>query len=111
LTQWLIKNSFKGIRLDGFVVLELLFLEPVPASASKKDKALMLAGEIIPTRCDNTNMQKFCEDCLKDIVFQDDRYVAKNISSKLYGDKGKTLVKVWTLSEYRQLNENHTREH
>jgi len=109
LTQWLIKNSFQGIRLDGFVVLELLFEEPVPASTSKKNKALMLSGEIIPTRCDNTNLQKFYEDCLKDIVFKDDRYVAKNISTKLYGDKGRILVKIWTLSEYRNLNENCTR--
>jgi len=72
-------------------------------------KERMLSGEIRPTRCDNTNMQKFYEDCLKNIVFMDDRYVYKNISEKLYGDKGKILIQVFSMDEYeKQKNANNT---
>ena len=104
--QWQIKNLYRGKPIQGFVVLDLTFIEPPPNSASKSMKSRMLAGEFIPTRCDNTNMQKFIEDCLKNIVFNDDRYVAKNISEKLYGEKGRILIKVYTLEEYRKLHED-----
>lgn len=102
----MIKQNYKGEPLKGFIVLDMLFIEPVPRTASKKDKEAMLKGEIRPTRCDNTNMQKFYEDCLKNIVFLDDRYVCKNISEKLYGDQEKILIKIYTLSEYKGLYEN-----
>lgn len=63
----------------------------------------MLQGEIIPTHVDCTNCQKFSEDCLKGIVITDDRNVAKISSEKLYADKGKILIKVWTLEEYLKI--------
>jgi len=107
-TQWTIKSQYKGKPLDGYIVLDMTFWEPPPLSASKSARARMLSGEIRPTRCDNTNMQKFIEDCLKNIVFRDDRYVCKNISEKLYGTKGKTVIKVYTLEEY---NANRAGQH
>ena len=103
-TQWQIKSLYRGKPLTGFVVVEYTFIEPPPASASKKTKQLMLDGTVPPARCDVTNLIKFMEDCLKNIVFLDDRYVAKNIGEKLYGTKGKILIKIWTLEEYRKLN-------
>ena len=109
-TQWQIKSLYRDKPLEGFVVLDLLFVEPVPASTSKKIRALMLAGEIFPTRCDNTNCQKFYEDCAKNILFLDDRYVVKNISEKLYGVKGCVKIKVYTLKEYRECHANSVRE-
>jgi Holliday junction resolvase RusA-like endonuclease len=76
----MVKSMYAEKPLDGFVALQMTFYEPPPASASKKMKERMLSGEIRPTRCDNTNMQKFYEDCLQNIVFLDDRFVYKNIS-------------------------------
>jgi Holliday junction resolvase RusA-like endonuclease len=101
-TQWQIKALYKGKPIEGYIVLEIKFIDPMPLSASKKEKQDMLSGKLMPVRCDLTNCIKFIEDCLKNIVFMDDRYVAKNISEKLYGDKGKTLIKVYPLDEYRK---------
>ena len=105
--QWQIRNAYRDKPIEGYVVLDFTFIEPPPLSASKKTKALMLSGTLFPTRCDCSNMTKHYEDCIKNIVFLDDRYVVKNISSKLYGEKGKVIIKVYTLEEYRKLNADH----
>lgn len=87
----------------------MVFYEPIPASTPKGKRAAMILGLTRPTRCDTTNLQKYYEDCLKNILFEDDRYVAKNISEKLYADKGKILITIFTLEEYRSLNGNSAR--
>lgn len=69
----------------------------------------MLDGEILPTNCDCTNLQKFYEDCLKNIVIKDDRYVVKITSEKLYRDKGCIFMKIYTLDEYRKINADFNR--
>lgn len=109
-TRWQIKSLYRKDPLQGYYVIEMTFYFPVPLSASKKEKEKMLAGEIIPTCIDATNAQKFYEDCLKKIVITDDRYVAKISSEKLYGNKEKILIKVFTLQEYRNLYADHSRE-
>src|ERR1700687_606436 len=76
-TRWQIKSLYRAVPIQGYVVVELMFFMPIPASTSKKKKALMLAREIIPTNMDCTNCQKLYEDCLKNIIFTDDRNVAR----------------------------------
>jgi Holliday junction resolvase RusA-like endonuclease len=72
-----------------------MFVFPFPKSASKAKKEKMKAGEIIPTKCDCTNLQKLYEDCLKGIVITDDRNVVYVSSFKLYGEKGRVQIKVY----------------
>lgn len=107
-TQWQVKALYHGEPIPGFVVVDMLFHEKIPKSVPKKTRPLMLSGEMRPTRCDTSNMCKFYEDCIKNILFQDDRFVVKNISEKVYGEKGKIIIKVYSLDEYRQLHENDT---
>lgn len=59
----------------------------------------MLKGEILPTSCDCTNLQKLYEDCLKGIVIKDDRKVAKIFSEKVYGEKEGVFIQILTLKE------------
>lgn len=99
--KWHVKQLYKKEPVQGYVVLDFTFYFPVPASATLKKKALMLAGEIIPTACDCTNCQKLTEDCLKNIIISDDRNVAKISSQKLYGEKENIIIKIWTLREFR----------
>jgi Holliday junction resolvase RusA-like endonuclease len=80
----------------------MIFHFKPPESASKKRKIEMLAGKEIPTKKDCTNMQKLYEDCLKKIVVNDDRNVAKISSEKLYAEKDEVIIKVWTLKEYNE---------
>lgn len=100
-TRWQVKSMYREIPIQGYVVIEFLFVFPVPNSTSKKKKDLMLSGQILPTSCDCTNLQKFMEDCIKDILITDDRNVAKISSEKIYGNKEKILIKVWNLDEYK----------
>jgi len=97
----LIATEFNGLPLDTYTVIELLFRFKIPVSASKKKRAQMLAGDIIPTRSDCTNMQKLYEDCLKKIVIDDDRKVAKISSEKIYAEKEGVVINIYTLQEYR----------
>jgi Holliday junction resolvase RusA-like endonuclease len=64
----------------------------------------MLAGRVIPTRCDCTNLQKLYEDCLKGLIITDDRNVAKIFSEKLYGEKDEIIIKVYTLQEFNYVH-------
>lgn len=91
--------------IKGYVVLELEFIFKPPKSASKRKKQQMLDLEIYPTQKDCTNMQKFIEDCLKNVAFEDDRYVVDVRSRKRYGQvkEGKILINVYSIDEYKEL--------
>ena len=80
--------------LEGYIQLKFKFICQPPKSASNKNKLLMLSGEIVPTKSDLTNYQKLYEDCLKGIIFKDDRNVEIISSQKLYGEKGKVLIEI-----------------
>lgn len=99
-TIWQVRSLHGGEPIPGYVVVHFTFFMRIPASTPKKKIPLMLSGEIRPTNMDTTNCQKFYEDCIKNILIQDDRNVVKITSEKLYGDKGKILIRVWSLDEY-----------
>lgn len=98
--RYYIAEQFEGPLLDDYFVIFLKYVFRMPFSATKKKKAEMLAGRIRPTRSDCTNLQKLYEDCLKGIVIKDDRYVAKIISEKIYGEKDSVNIKIFGLEEY-----------
>lgn len=87
-------SQYKGEPLRGYVKLEFVFCFPFPKSASKKNKELMEAGKIYPTKSDCTNLQKFTEDCLKKIVIEDDRNVVQITSKKLYALTGSVHITI-----------------
>lgn len=98
--RYLIRQQYTGDIITGYTVIWMdLHFEP-PASASKKQRALMLSGHIIPTSRDCTNCQKLYEDCLKKIVIDDDRKVKRITSDKAFAEKGKVVIKIYTLEEY-----------
>lgn len=87
----------------GYVVLAFKFIFTVPKSASKKNRSLMLEGKIPPTQSDCTNLQKLHEDCLKGILIEDDRKVAKIFSEKVYGENAGIDVKIYSLEEWNHV--------
>lgn len=107
--RYLLRALYHEPPIPGYVVVEFVFIFRVPFSTSKKKKAQMLAGEIIPTRSDCTNLQKLTEDCIKNILITDDRNVAKISSEKIYGNKEKILINVFSLEEYRNNNAHSSR--
>lgn len=87
-------SQYKNPPLKGYVHVDFTFCFPYPKSASKKNKELMEAGKIYPTKSDCTNLQKFAEDCLKKIVIEDDRNVVQISSKKLYASSGSVHIKI-----------------
>lgn len=95
VARYLIGQQYKQAPITETVILAFVFFFSIPKSASKSKKEKMLSGEIIPTRCDCTNLQKLYEDCLKGIVIKDDRNVVYVSSYKLYAEKGRVQIKVY----------------
>lgn len=108
-TRWQIKSQYRQIPIQGAVALFFKFWFAIPPKTSSIRKHQMLNGIIIPQHCDVTNLQKFYEDCLKDIVITDDRYTAEVKSSKRYAEKPGVLITIYSWDEYRGLaaNENY----
>lgn len=93
--RYLIQQQYTGEPISEPVILGFTFIFPFPKSASKAKKEKMKSCEIVPTRCDCTNLQKLYEDCLKGIVITDDRNVYYVSSFKLYGEKGRVEIKIY----------------
>lgn len=101
-TQWLIRSKYRGSPVLGYVVVEFVFYFSPPSSVPlSKRQAYLENIEYLPTKCDCTNLQKFLEDCMKNLVIEDDRNVAKISSEKLYAEKEKVIIKIWIREEYR----------
>lgn len=80
--------------MKGYVSVDFEFYFPYPQSASKKKIQLMEERKIYPTKSDLTNLQKFCEDCLKKIIIEDDRNVVEISSKKLYALDGHINIRI-----------------
>jgi Holliday junction resolvase RusA-like endonuclease len=88
----LIQEQYSGPPLTGYVSVSMVFQMAIPKSASKKKQQLMASKEIRPTNVDASNCFKFYEDCLKNIVMDDDRYVARMWAIKIYGIKDHVTI-------------------
>ena len=82
-----------------------LFLEveayfPIPKSASKKKREMMLSGELRPTvKKDIDNILKAVCDGMIGVVFEDDSSVVNVHASKWYAETPYVTVKVCDLSK------------
>lgn len=101
--RYFIKEHYLADPIDTYTALTFKFTFKPPPSTTKKRRYEMLAGKILPTRCDCTNLQKLYEDCLKGLIITDDRNVAKIFSEKLYGEKDEIVIKVYTLEEFNHV--------
>lgn len=94
-TRWQIKSQYRGETLKGYYRIFIRCIFPMPNSASEKTKQLMREGKIAPTGCDNTNLQKLYEDCLKKIVIEDDRNVVDIQTKKFYGERERVIIEIF----------------
>ena len=85
--------------ISGPVRLKLTFVMPIPKSASKKTRHLMLANMIRhTTKPDLTNLTKLLEDVLeKANVFSNDSQVVEHDTVKIYGEIPQTVIEVYLL--------------
>lgn len=98
--QWQIRSQFNRENpIGGPVRLHISFYLPIPKGTSFIRRKQMLNGKSFHIkRPDLDNLNKFLEDCLKTIVFEDDSQVCEIVSKKIYGEIPKTVVQVEELS-------------
>lgn len=95
IIQVLIKSLYKGEIVKEPIRCDISFYLPIPKSASKKKQAKMKAHEIRPTGGgDLTNLRKMYEDCLQEIVIENDRQIVEGETDKWYDDEPRTVVHI-----------------
>lgn len=68
----------------------------VPKSASQKDRARMLAGEILPTKKpDYDNIGKIVSDALNGVAYYDDAQISDGGVKKAYSAEPRVEIKIY----------------
>ena len=80
---------------DAPLRMNLLVYMEIPRSASKRRKALMLAGKLRPTKKpDFDNIGKIVADALNGLAYHDDAQVVDARVVKLYGETPRVEVEI-----------------
>lgn len=96
--QWKIKQKFSDKPFECPIRIQVFYMLPIPKSASKKKRIDMINNNERHTKKpDIDNLNKFLNDCLKEIVFVDDNQVFEMFSYKCYGEEPKTIVKIFPM--------------
>ena len=92
--RWILREQWEGKDVIASPVeVFFKFFMPIPKSTSKKNRALMISGEIIhQKKPDRNNMEKLYEDCMSGIVFADDRQSWNGGSRKMYSEHPRTEI-------------------
>lgn len=97
--RWQIRSQYKDPPVSGCVQIDFSFFFPVPKSVSSIRKKEMLAHHLLPgVKPDTTNLQKFYEDCLKEIVIADDKWVTDTRSRKRYSLYPRVVIRVISMN-------------
>lgn len=87
-------------KLEGPVQVEVYASMYIPKNTSKKQRELMLKGEIKPTKKpDIDNISKVVLDAINGVAWTDDNQVVVCYTRKLYDEKPYVLVRVRELKE------------
>lgn len=104
--ETLIKYTFSAMNPDWVMIsqgrpisLDVTVIVPIPASATKKKRELMIAGRIRPTgRPDWDNYGKIVSDSLNQLMYHDDSQIVDGAVHKFYGESPGINVKVEVLA-------------
>ena len=96
--QWIIKDQCElSAPIKTAVKVNVMYHMIMPTSFSKKKKLQALSGNLAHVkRPDLDNLNKFLMDCLKGIIFEDDSQVYKIECEKIYADKPKTVINIYS---------------
>lgn len=89
----LIKQEYKEKPVTSGVKTVFNFEFQIPQSWSKKKKAALI-NKPHTQKPDTSNLVKFVEDSLNEILWQDDCYISKIEASKRWAEKPKTIIKM-----------------
>lgn len=94
--QWQIRTQYNRMEpIQGPVRLVVTFHMPIPKGTSGIRRTQMLNGLIHHiSRPDCSNLVKFTEDTLKEIVIADDSQVVQIEARKIYSEQPRTVIMV-----------------
>lgn len=98
--RWQIQSQYnRETPILGPVRMVCAFHMPIPKSISKTRRSQMLNGLIYHiSRPDCSNLLKFTEDTLKEIVIKDDSQVVFIEAKKIYSERPRTIIIIEELS-------------
>lgn len=102
------KAQYSGPPLETAVFMICEFYMPIPVRWNKKIKQKAREGKIHHLhKPDATNLAKFYEDCMKNIVLHDDCKIVWVTPVKLYDDNPRTeiLIKPFNYDEYQRFQQ------
>lgn len=110
----LVKMSFvheKQMMLpEGPIKVEIKAYLMIPKSMSKKNRQLIKANRLFPTKKpDFDNIGKIVCDALNGLAYGDDKQVVDGRVIKLFGEQPRVEVKMWTMEEVREIEEQEYR--
>lgn len=102
LIQFAYKSQCRGVMFDDNIPLSLHIksYHKIPKNTSKKQKALMLSGDIRPTKTpDADNIIKIICDALNGVAYYDDKQVVEVSIHKFYSDEPRADVEIFEIEE------------
>lgn len=91
---WEVKSRCMGLFPHSqSIKVDLEYHMPIPKSYSKKAR-LKLVGEPHQKKPDITNLAKFTEDALNNVLWEDDSLIVELTLKKVYSEEPKTVITV-----------------
>ena len=84
----------KELPIKDYLYLELNFFFKFPKSWSKKKKNFAFLNPVHTSKPDLSNLIKFVEDALNDVLWSDDCVIYKIKASKHWHDEDLTVIKI-----------------
>lgn len=93
--KWQVRSQYREEPLGCPVMIDIVFMMPIPKSTSKVKQRAMLNGQIHHmARPDVDNMCKFYFDVLNNLVLKDDAQVVEVHAKKIYSSKPGTYLRI-----------------
>lgn len=93
--KWQIRSQFREEPLTVPVIVDIVYMMPIPKSTSKVKQRAMLNGTIYHmSRPDVDNLTKWTLDILNNLVLKDDSQVIEIHAKKVYSSKPGTYVRI-----------------
>ena len=97
-----IREKWPHSLLNGPLRVDMTFVMPIPKSLSEVKKRA-LRGKPHIKKIDLSNIYKFIEDCMTDIVYEDDSLIWDIKIKKIYGINPKIFVMLETTEDQEPL--------
>jgi Holliday junction resolvase RusA-like endonuclease len=79
---------------ETYLKMEVIACFPIPKSASKANRELMLQGKIRPGKPDGDNLIKAIADSLNQISYDDDKQISTMIITKKYSEDPRLIIRL-----------------